>query len=79
MRMNEKEIFKTFEQRCIALFALVQAEKPEKGIATLIARAKAKMTESPELTLEQALEIEYQEAKRLTENRLNLLGQCKLH
>lgn len=76
--MSEKDLLVEFEQRCIGLFALVQAEKPEKGIATLIDRAKAKMKAGLSLTLEQALEEQYLEAERLTHNRLKLLNSCKL-
>ena len=65
-----------FWTQCLDLFALVNASYPERGIRSLMQRAK-KQT-GPNLPYNEALEQEYQAAKVRTEARLKLLGQCSI-
>ena len=60
------------------LFQLVQPQKPEKGIRTLIARAQ-RHAEQHGVSLAEALEQSYLGASERTHKRLQLLQQCPLH
>ena len=59
------------------LFQLVQPQKPEKGIKTLIVRARA-MASTQNISLETALQQTLAGATERTHNRLALLQQCAL-
>lgn len=65
----------TFTQACLALFALVDAKYPMKGVETLLRRAEIEhqQTQQP---LNMILQRVYQEAEGRTYARLALLGQC---
>ncbi len=67
-----------FCQRLLPLFALVSSQKPEKGMRTLILRARARVDEE-QLTLQETLDLEYEGAKARTEARLRLLGNCTIN
>jgi hypothetical protein len=69
------ELEQRYCERFLALFARVEAQQPEKGIRTLIARARTLALESGQ-SLEVALELVYQEALERTERRLALISQC---
>jgi hypothetical protein len=66
-----------FADKLQTLFARVQPQKPEKGIAALLKRArnKAKQTDQP---MELILEEIYKAAVERTERRIQLLSQCSL-
>lgn len=66
-----------YRQKLLALFALVDARQPEKGIAVLFQRAKL-ACQKQAITYHDALEAEYQGARQRTEARLALLGRCTL-
>lgn len=59
------------------LFMLVQPQKPEKGIKTLLLRARA-LSEGQGIPLADALQAIYTGAEKRTHQRLALLQQCKL-
>ena len=64
-------------RRLAEVFALVNPQQPEKGLITIIQRARneAQNTEEP---LEQILERHYQGAKERTERRVALLNHCHI-
>lgn len=66
-----------FIERLAQVFAMVNPQKPEKGMMALLTRARqlAKETGQP---LELVLEEVYQGAKERTERRVQLLSQCSL-
>lgn len=59
------------------VFQLVQPKKPEKGIKTLILRAREQAL-SQNTPLEAALQQILEGATQRTHNRLKLLQQCQL-
>ncbi len=61
-----------YREKFYALFARVEAHQPEKGFQTLLQRAQAK-AKSAQISLEVALEAEYQAAVVRTERRVQLL------
>jgi hypothetical protein len=67
----------SYWQRLQTLFQLVQPQKPEKGIKTLILRAREQAA-SQNSTLEIALEQIFEGAAQRTQNRVKLLQQCSL-
>jgi hypothetical protein len=67
----------SYWQKLDALFKRVSARQPEKGIATLILRARA-MAESESIPLAEALEAVLTGAVTRTERRIALLGHCSV-
>lgn len=63
--------------RFIALFARVDAKKPEKGIQALFARARQQALQQAK-PLEVALQAEFEAATERTERRVSLLSQCQI-
>ncbi len=66
-----------FCERLVPLFALVSSQMPEKGMRTLIMRARARVDQE-QLSIQESLDLEYEGAKARTEARLRLLGNCSL-
>lgn len=73
--LNELE--RRFAEKLQIVFAQVHPQKPEKGIAALLKRARiqASKTHQP---LEEILETLYQGAVERTERRIQLLSQCSI-
>lgn len=69
----EKIYWKKFD----ILFKKVSAQKPEKGIYTLIERAR-KIAKTEHIPLKLALEKMLEGATERTERRIALLNQCDL-
>jgi len=67
-----------YTQKLVALFALVQARHPERGVATLFARVVAAKAAHPDTSWEVLLEEMYQADHRRTMARLALLGGCSI-
>ena len=67
----------TYWHRLSEVFALVDPQQPEKGLITVIQRARNEAQNTGE-DLEQVLERHYQGAKERTERRAALLKQCPL-
>jgi len=65
----------TYWHRLAEVFALVNPQQPEKGLITLIQRAREEAQSSGE-NLEDVLERHYQGAKERTERRVATLNQC---
>ncbi|HEY8269719.1 MAG TPA: hypothetical protein VIG33_02440 [Pseudobdellovibrionaceae bacterium] len=68
---------KTYWHKLSEVFQLVAAQKPEKGIETLLLRAR-KAAEQNGTTLAQELETVFQGAQERTLRRMELLGACQL-
>jgi hypothetical protein len=76
MNPTATELEAEYREKFLALFALVEAAKPEIGIAVLFARARAAMVENAKLSYADALAQEYAAAEARTYARLALLNQC---
>ena len=72
------ELEMAFVKRFLALFARVDAQRPHKGIRTLIVRARQK-AEQANMPLQAALEEVYEGALMRTERRIQLIQQCTLN
>ena len=68
---------KRFAEKLHTVFAQVYPQKPEKGIATLLKRARAEASKTSQ-PLEEILETLYQGAVERTERRIKLLSQCNI-
>jgi hypothetical protein len=69
---------KNYWEQWMELFSRVHPQKPEKGIQTLILRARV-LSQAQNIPLEEALSITYLGSKERTERRLMLLGNaCKI-
>ena len=66
-----------FCERLFLLFARVSPQKPEKGVRTLLKRARL-LAATEGIPLSQALDTIYQGAEERTERRVALLSTCKL-
>lgn len=83
--MNEMELILTelneleerFAERLRLLFGQVDPQKPEKGIAVLLKRAREQAAKTGQ-PMEQALEEVYQSAAERTARRVELLSSCPL-
>jgi hypothetical protein len=70
-------IEKTYWHKLADLFQLVAPQKPERGIETLILRAR-KASKHHGSDLEWELETVFQGAQERTRQRVALLGSCQL-
>ena len=68
---------KNYWEQLDILFQRVSAQKPEKGIQTLIIRARA-LAAAQNMPLSAALEETLKGATQRTERRIALLGHCAL-
>ena len=68
---------KAYWHKLADVFALVNPQKPEKGLIAIIQRAREEAS-SKEEALELVLERHYQGAKERTERRLLLINNCEL-
>lgn len=75
--MDYSQLEARYHQQFLELFAMVDAQQPEKGIQTLFKRAK-QQSASGNIPYADALEHEYQSAKKRTHARLALLSNCKI-
>ena len=75
--MDLTPLEQVYAEKLCVLFARVDARHPEKGIETLLQRARS-LSRQKSLPIGQALDEVYQGAVERTERRLLLLGQCSL-
>lgn len=64
-----------YREKLLVLFERVDSRQPEKGIWTLICRARQKACQEG-ISLKDALEAVYRGAVERTERRLQLLSAC---
>jgi hypothetical protein len=76
--MDNSQLEDRYHQQFMALFAMVDAQQPEKGIQTLFNRAK-QQSATNNIPYAEALEDEYLAAEKRTHARLALLSQCQLN
>ncbi len=68
----------SFCERLVPLFAMVDSQKPEKGMRILILRARTRLAKD-QISIQTALDQEYDGARERTEARLKLLGNCSIN
>jgi hypothetical protein len=73
---QDTELVRAFDARCRELFAMVEARHPERGIATLVGRART-LAQSESIPFSVALDTIYAAAEVRTHARLRLM-QCRL-
>lgn len=64
-----------YRQKLLSLFALVDPQKPEKGVRTLLKRARHR-ADAEGISYEQALADMYAGAEERTHRRVALLKAC---
>jgi lysine/ornithine N-monooxygenase len=71
------ELEKCFVDKLHKVFAQVHPQKPEKGVAALLKKAREQAAQSNQ-SLAEILETLYQGAVERTERRIKLLSQCDI-
>ena len=75
--MDYSPLEQAYREKLLELFKRVDPKKPEKGVRTLIQRARAKAANEG-IAPERALEEIYRDAETRTLRRLELLSSCPL-